>query len=214
MAQTQSDWRSRVGPLLTPDQIDSFLSMAELPSGLYLQDSQQAFGNAANDLNNQNPWLRAGNHTGFAVWLYEPKAWLGAKKEIITRRFQTYREQGVPEDDRFQVLRVIVRPDTPEYFTAMGAANADNADHVVLRSIDKAQVAQPVSLEPTTEELWNAFGARAPFAGLFAIFSMTDVERIRSASPNREFLVTIIGARKKSNRDFRVKAKHFQRLGD
>jgi hypothetical protein len=56
--------------------------------------------------------------------------------------------------------------------------------------------------------------ARASFAGLFAIFSMADVERIRSASPNREFLVTIVGARKKSNRDFRVKAKHFQRLGD
>jgi hypothetical protein len=208
------DWRSRVGKLLTPDQIDSILGMKELPSGLFLQDSQQALGNAANDLNTQNPWLRAGNHTGFAVWLYEPKAWLGAKKEIVTRRFQTYREEDVPEDDRFQVLRIIVQPDTPEYLTAWGAANATNVDHVVLRSIDKAQVAQPVSLEPTTEEFWNALGARATFAGLFAIFSMADVERIRSASPKREFLVTIIGARKKSNRDFTVKAKHFQRLGD
>ena len=214
MAQTGSDWRGRVGPLLTPNQIDSILTMVKLPSGLYLQDSQQAFGNAANDLNNQNPWLRAGNHTGFAVWLYEPKAWLGAKKEVVTRRFQTYREEDVPEDDRFQVLRVIVRPDTPEYLTAMGAANANNADHVVLRSINKAQVAQPVSLEPTTEEFWSALGARASFAGLFAIFSMADVERIRSGAPNREFFVTIIGAREKSNRDFRVKAKHFQRLGD
>ena len=100
-----------------------------------------------NDLNNQNPWLWAGNHTGFAVWLYEPKAWLGAKKEIVTRRFQTYRENDVPEDDRFQVLRILVRPDTPEYLTAWGAANATNVDHVVLRSIDKAQVAQPVSLD-------------------------------------------------------------------
>jgi hypothetical protein len=208
------DWRSRVGKLLTPDQIDSILSMKDLPSGLFLQDSQQALGNAVNDLNTQNPWLRAGNHTGFAVWLYEPQAWLGAKKVIVTRRFQTYREEDVPEDDRFQVLRVIVQPDTPEYLIAWGAANATNVDHVVLRSIDKAQVAQPVSLEPTTEEFWNALGARAAFAGLFAIFSMADVERIRSASPKREFLVTIIGARKKSNRDFMVKAKHFQRLGD
>jgi len=213
-ARPPANWRSRVGPLLTPDQIDSLLSMANLPSGLYLQDSQQAFGNAVNDLNNQNPWLRAGNHTGFAVWLYEPKAWLGAKKEIVTRRFQTYREEDVPEDDRFQVLRIIVRPDTPEYLTAWGAANATNVDHVVLRSIDKAQVAQPVSLEPTTEEFWSALGGRAVFAGLFAIFSMADVERIRSASPSREFLVTIIGARKKSNRDFRVKQRFFARLGD
>jgi hypothetical protein len=41
----------------------------------------------------KNPWARTGNHTGFAVWLYEAKAWLGAKKEIATRRFQTYREE-------------------------------------------------------------------------------------------------------------------------
>jgi len=214
MAQTQSDWRNRVGQLLKPDQIDSFLSMAKLPSGLYLEDTLQAVGNAANDLNNQNPWARAGNHTGFAVWLYEPKAWLGAKKDIATRRFQPYREEDVPEDDRFQVLRIIVQPDTPEYLTAWGAANANNVDHVVLRSIDKAQVAQPVSLEPTTEEFWSALGARAAFAGLFAIFSMADVDRIRSVSPNREFLVTVIAPRKNGNRDFRVKPKHFQRLGD
>jgi hypothetical protein len=188
--------------------------MAKLPSGLYLEDTLQAVGNTANDLNNQNPWARTGNHTGFAVWLYEAKAWLGAKKEIATRRFQTYREEDVSEDDRFQVLGVIVRPDTPEYLTAWGAANASNVDHVVLRSVDKAQVAQPVSIQPTTEEFWSTLGVRAAFYGLFAIFSMSDVERIRSASPNREFLVTIIGVRKNSNRDFRVKAKHFQHLGD
>lgn len=214
-AQAQNDWRSRVvGPLLTPDQIDSFLNTPHLPSGLYLQDTQQALGNAANDLNNQNLWLRAGNHTGFAVWLYEPKAWIGAKKELAVKRFQTYREDDVPEDDRFQVLRIIVQPDTPEYLTAWGAANASNTDHVVLRTVDKAQVAQPISVEPTTREFWNALGVRASFIGLFAIFSMADVERIRSVSPNREFLVTVIGTRKNSNRDFRLKVKHFQRLGD
>jgi hypothetical protein len=199
---------------LAPDKIDSLLAIADLPSGLYLQDTHQALGNAANDLNNQNPWLRAGNHTGFAVWLYEPKAWMGAKKEIATRRFQTYREQDVREDDRFQVLRVFVQPDTPEYSTGWGAANASYADHVVLRSIDKTQVVQPISVERTTEEFWSALGVPAAFAGLFVIFSMVDVERVRSSSPNREFLVTIIGARKKSSRDFRVKVKHFKRLGD
>jgi hypothetical protein len=132
--------------------------------------------------------------------------------EIATRRFQTYHEGDVSDDDRFQVLRVIVQPDSPEYMTAAGAANANDADHVVLRSIDKAQVAQPLFIEPTTQEFWSSLGVRAPFAGLFAIFSMADLERIRAGSPNREFLV--VGPRKKSNRDFRVKAKHFRSLGD
>jgi hypothetical protein len=204
----------QVGPPLTVEDLNSFLGIAKPPTGLYLQDSQQVFGNAMNDMNNQNPWLRESNHSGFALWLWEPKAWIGAKKSEAVKRFLTYRVEDLSADDRMPVLRVVVHPDSPEYLTAYGAANANNADHVVLRSIDRTQVAQPVSVQPTTQEFWSALGARASWMGLVAVFSMSDLERIRSASRSREFFVTVVGARKKSNRDFRVKPKHFQRLGD
>jgi hypothetical protein len=65
-----------------------------------------------------------------------------------------------------------------------------------------------------SKEFWSGLGARASFTGLVAVFSLADLERIRSISPDREFFVTVIGARKKSNKDFRVKQKHFFRLGD
>jgi hypothetical protein len=182
--------------------------------GLYLYDSLMALGNAMNDLNGQNPWLRAGNHSGFSVMLYEPKAWIGAKNAVAVKRFQTLRAEYISDDDRLPVLRAIVHPDTPEYLTAWGAAQANNVDHVVIRSIDKAEVVQPLTIEQTTDEFWNALGARVPFKGLVAVFSLSDLERIRSATSSREFFITIIGVRKKSNRDFRVKQRFFQRLGD
>ena len=87
-AQNLSDWKRQVGPPLTPDQIDLYLNLADLPTGLYLQDTQQAFTNLGNDLNNQNPWLREANHSGFSLRLYEPKAWLGAKRAVTQKRFR------------------------------------------------------------------------------------------------------------------------------
>jgi hypothetical protein len=210
VAQTQYE-SSGFGSPLTADRVKSILGMTELPSGVYIRDSQRAIDNAANNMNTQDPWASAGNHTGYAVWLCEPKAWLGAKRKIAAGRSQPYGEKDVSEDDRLNILRVFVQPDTPEY---LGLAEGNNAERVVLESINKAQVAKPVSLKVTTEEFSNLLGMRASFGGLFAIFSMTDVERIRSASPNREFLVTVIRPGRRKNRDFRVKAKHFQRLGD
>lgn len=169
-------------------------------------------GNTLN--NNQNPSALESNHSGYAVWLYGPKAWLGARRQAARRLYKTYVSSDVTDDDRLPIMRVIVHPDTPQYLTAVGAANANNADHVVLRSVDRAQVAQPLAVEPTTEQFWNSLGARASFAGLVAVFSTQDVERIRSASPDREFLVTIVSARPENDCDCKIKAKHFGRLGD
>lgn len=213
------EWRSQAGPPISVEQIDSFLRVAKPPTGLNLQDQQQLLTAGMNNLgntmnNNRNPSALESNHSGFAIWLYEPKAWLGARKSAAERLYKTFVLSDVTADDRLPILRVIVHPDTPQYLTAIGAANANNADHVVLRSIDHSQVAQPLALEPTTAQFWNSLGARASFAGLVAVFSTKAVERIRSASPGREFLVTIVSDRPGNNRDFKIKTKHFERLGD
>ena len=213
-AGPKADWRSRAGAPYTTEQLKSFLISAKPPVGLYLRDSLQSFGNIANDLNITNPVLSQTNHTGFSVMLYEPRAWLGAQKARALKEFRTFEAEDVWNDDRLPVLRVIVHPDSPEYLTALGAAGATNAEHVVLRSVDRVQVAQPLSVEPTTEEFWSGLGARTSFAGLVAVFSMGDLERIRSASPGRELFVTIVGERKNSNKDFRVKQKFLAQLGD
>ena len=213
-AGTSANRRSQAEAPYTTEQLTSLLSSANLPTGLFLRDTAQTIGSVSNDLNAQNPYLRESNHAGFSLMLYEPKAWLGAKKASAIKQFRSFTAADATEDDRAPVLRVVVFPDSPEYLTALGAAYANDAEHLVLRSIDRKQVAQPVAVQPMSKEFWSGLGARASFTGLVAVFSLADLERIRSISPDREFFVTVIGARKKSNKDFRVKQKHFFRLGD
>ena len=193
---------------------NSFLSVTNPPTGLFLSDVEQGFANFANAMNTQNPWMKQTSHSGFSVMLYEPKAWIGAKRAKAAKEFKTLSEADLHENDRLSVLRVIVHADKPEYLTALGNADADNSEHVVLRSLDKSVVVQPIAVEPTAEGVWNAFGARAAYAGSIAVFSMAELERIRSISPNREFFVTVVGKKIGSNRDFRIKPKHFFALGD
>ena len=111
-------------------------------------------------------------------------------------------------------LRVHVSPDTPIYLTAAGTRNSDSVEHVVLRSIDKLVVVQPASISTTTRQVQNGFGAKLLYTGATAVFSLEDMEKVRSASPKREFYVTVIGQGRARDRDFQVKEKNFQQLGD
>lgn len=43
---------------------------------------------------------------------------------------------------------------------------------------------------------------------------MADLDEIRRSTATREFLVTIVGEKKNTNRDFRIKPKFFQEMGD
>jgi len=43
---------------------------------------------------------------------------------------------------------------------------------------------------------------------------MEDLDEIRAASKDKEFLITIVGEKKHSNRDFLIKEKLFQKMGD
>jgi hypothetical protein len=42
---------------------------------------------------------------------------------------------------------------------------------VILRSLDKTLIAQPLSVEPTSESVMNIFGAKWAYSGLRAAFS-------------------------------------------
>ena len=71
-----------------------------------------------------------------------------------------------------------------------------------------------MAIKPTTESTQNIFGAKWAYAGLEATFSMEDLDEIRAASKDKEFLITIVGEKKHSNRDFLIKEKLFQKMGD
>lgn len=205
-----SDWTGRAGDPYTQEQLEAFLSAPKLPTGAKVTDKANSFASVMAMFS--GPMTNA--HTGFSLALYEPKAWLGAKAATAKRRFQSLGAAELPREDRLPVLRVLVHPDTPVYLTAMGASAASSADHVVIRSIDKRIVAQPLWIGPTSEEIWNGLGARVSYGGLSAVFAMADLERIRASSSLREFLVSVIGEWKGSSKDFRIKPKFFRDLGD
>jgi hypothetical protein len=118
----------------------------------------------------------------------------------------------VTESDRLQVLRIVVNPDTPEAVVAgRGMRDSSSVEHVVLRSEDKRDAVQPLTVDPYQVDVQNAMGAKLAYAGVVAVFRMSDLDVVRRPSEKREFLVTVIGEGGRE-RDFKVKEKHLSRL--
>jgi hypothetical protein len=202
-----------IGPAYSSEIIQAMLRSPTLPTGLRLYDKQQAFANIANEMNT-NRYARQTSHTGYRVELYMPSAWLGMKRARATKEFKVFGVDDVEDADRLPIIRVHISPDTPIYLTAAGTASSHSVEHVVLRSIDRSVVVQPAFIESTETPVQNTFGARLLYTGATAAFSLADLEKVRSTSRDEEFLVTIIGQDTRRVRDFRVKRKNFQALGD
>jgi hypothetical protein len=75
----------------------------------------------------------------------------------------------------------------------------------------KRDAVQPLTVDPYQVDVQNAMGAKLAYAGVVAIFRVSDMDVVRRASEKREFLVTVIGEGGKE-RDFKVKEKHFSRM--
>ena len=200
-------------PLMDQYSADDLGSMAGVfkpPQGVTVVDVAQRVSAAMSAMNKYD--TGAASHLGFSIFMLEPKAWVGVQKAKAAKHFASFDPSKLTVDSNQPILRVFVNPDLPA--SALGTWAANNAEHVVLRSIDKTLVAQPISIQPADETVQNIFGAKWTYAGLEATFSMADLNEIRGASPTREFLVTVIGEKKRTNRDFRIKPKFFAELGD
>jgi hypothetical protein len=90
-------------------------------------------------------------------------------------------------------------------------SGTSSVEHVVLTSKDKQQVVQPLSKEPFTEDVQNAFGAKLQYTGLIATFPLDAVRELRGGKADQEFNVIVVGNGRKE-RQFTVKKKHFERL--
>lgn len=202
-----------IGPAYSIEKIREILSSPALPTGIHLIDKQQTFANIANAMDTHGN-AQENSHSGYTVDLYEPSAWLGKRRAIAAKEYKTFGAEDTEELDRLPALHIQVSPDTPYYITGAGIRSSRSVEHVVLRSIDKLVVVQPASIDQTTRQVQNAFGAKVLYTGAMCLFSLEDVEKVRSASPQREFFVTVVGQGRGRDRDFRVKPKHFEMLGD
>ncbi len=174
--------------------------------GLRLEDSAQKWGNV---LNANNPGAQ---HSGFAVRLLTPRTWISWNAHESKRMYKPYSVSNATESDRLAVLRIIVSPDTPAQVAAgAGMQASSSVEHVVLRSEDKKDAIQPLTIEPYQVDAKNAMGGNQSYNGVVAIFNMADVDKLRKSSDKEQFLVTVIGEQGKE-KNFTVKQKHFEHL--
>jgi hypothetical protein len=116
---------------------------------------------------------------------------------------------SITDNDHVAVVRVVVLPDSPQYFHGF----KDDVEHVVAESEDRKTVIQPLCTVADLREWKNGLGANMQLSGMMAVFAQADVEKLRGLSPKREFFFTVIGAGKHA-RDFKVKEKFFPEYGD
>lgn len=147
--------------------------------------------------------------SGYSVFMYTPLAWIKQQASKAAKEYRPFTEDDVTPEMVQPVLRIVVRPSTPTHVTGQGVALSSSVQHVVIRDAQRMHVVQPIAKEPFEEDVQNAFGAKVAYQGVTAIFPLDAVEELRRN--NEEFFVTVIG-QGGSDRDFKVKRKHFAQL--
>jgi hypothetical protein len=176
-------------------------------TGLFLQDSGQAFLAALNSGSNQS-----GTNTGFSLRIYTPKAWVMQAAADAAKEYRPFGIADVSDELLESVLRVIIYPDKPTYVTASGMRGTSSVQHVVLRDETKRIVVQPTFKEEFEVVAANAIGGRAIYYGLRAKFPMDSVRELRGSGNDRGFYIVVIGTEGGKEREFEVKRKHFPDL--
>lgn len=176
--------------------------------GLDMQDSARGFFNAMAAMGS-NPGAAQGSR-GFSLEVFTPLSWIEQLSSNATKEYRAFSPADLTREDLAPVLRVVIYPDLPLTLSASSRAVSDSVQHVVVRDEAKRVVAQPLAKDQFTQETSNAMGGRADYAGLRAVFSLEDVARVRAASPDHEFFVTVVG--QGSEKNFKIKKKHFEKL--
>ena len=175
-------------------------------TGLSLLDSGATWANALS-ATSANPG--GTGSTGFSLRVYTPMTWIEQLASNAAKEYRPFTLSDITEEMLEPVLRVIVHPDTPSTLTAAGMAGTSSAEHVVLRDENKRLVVQPTSKDPFTETASSALRDMA-YQGIVAKFPLDALRELRGPKGDKEFFIIVVGAR--SEKVFKVKEKHFERL--
>lgn len=149
--------------------------------------------------------------TGFSVRVYTPISWIEQQASDAAKEYREFTPRDLGPDSFDPVLHVVVYPDEPTTMTAKGRATSASVQHVVIRDAEKKVAVQPLSKETFTDEVSNALGARATYAGVRATFALADLSKVRGPSGTGEFFITVVGEGR-SEKNFKIKTKHFDDL--
>jgi len=147
--------------------------------------------------------------TGYTIYVYTPESWIELKAVQAHREMLPFGLTDVTPEMRLPYIHVLASPSRPEYLNASGMGMASSVHRVVLSSTDRSDVIQPLSESHDEVELNSALRSFTQ-ASAGAVFSVADVERLRSKDPNQEFFVVVVGDNK--NKYFKVKSRFFKQL--
>lgn len=147
--------------------------------------------------------------TGYTIYVYTPESWIELKAVQAHREMLPFGLSDVTPEMRLPYIHVLASPSQPEYLNASGMGMASSVHRVVLSSTDRSDVVQPLSESHDEVELNSALRSFTQ-ASAGAVFSVADVERLRSEDPNQEFFIVVVGDNQ--NKYFKVKSRFFKRL--
>jgi hypothetical protein len=147
--------------------------------------------------------------SGYTIYVYTPASWIELKAFQARREMLPFGLADVTPEMRLPYIHVLASPSQPEYLNASGMGMASSVHRIVLSSTDRSDVVQPLSESHDKVELNSALRSFTQ-ASAGAVFSVADVERLRSEDPKGEFFLVVVGDNK--NKYFKVKTRFFQQL--
>jgi hypothetical protein len=141
-----------------------------------------------------------------AITLYMPDAVLAIRAESAKKQFTRY---DPVEEEKRRSLMIVARG----YAGKTMAEGCTSITRIVLLSDPSGGVVQEAYLSEPLGETWrNGFGATDRCQALRAKFSLVDVQKVRAAAPNGEFLVAVFSG-SVNTKMYKVKRKHQSKLG-
>jgi hypothetical protein len=147
--------------------------------------------------------------SGYTISVYTPESWIELQAVQARREMMPFSASSVTPEMRLPYIHVFALPSTAEYLNANGMGMASSVHRVVLSSTDRTDVVQPLSESRSTIETNSALRSFTQ-ASAGAVFSLEDVDRLRSKDQKGEFFIVVVGD--KQNKYFKVKTKFFNQL--
>jgi hypothetical protein len=151
----------------------------------------------------------------------EPKGYVGALVAPAKKNGESISFRQLPASARLPLLRVYISPQIPIY----GVAGGHSVMSAFIANADQSIIAHPVLARRFNKSLnssmvtgvQNGFLLMVPtsvdYTGLQTVFLMSDLEKIRAASPDRSFYLVIRGT-EDVNQTYKIGPSYFEQLGD
>ena len=147
--------------------------------------------------------------SGYTIWVYTAESWIETQAVRAKREMLPFGLSDVTPDMRLPYIRVLALPSTADYITGAGLSMASSVHRVVLSSTDRSETVQPLESSTSSVEGNSAFRS-VEYTSAGAVFSVSDVERLRHMDKNQEFFVVVVGDNQ--NKFFKVKSRFFKQL--